>query len=92
MFQQDGEEFREKYKSGEFDVVEFALEAVQQFIPAATWRWVGGKHEAHVYAVTVCSILVTYGVLTSHELYRVKKQLVQKIQILKQLEQVIKRD
>lgn len=61
-------DIREKYFDSEFNVFQFAIKLLKKFIPGASWRWIGGNHKAHIYALEICKILIEYGLLTDQEI------------------------
>lgn len=76
----------DKYFNNEFNLLKFAVKLVEKFVPGASWRWIGGNHQAHIYCVKICRILMEYGLPDESECELIKNVLYLKIQVYKSLE------
>lgn len=89
---QRNEEIKSRYFNDIFNLKNFALKLVRNFIPAATWRWIGANHKCHILSIKLCKILIEYQLLTLGEIEEVKSTIFEKIPALKSLENAVKRD
>ena len=80
------EKLKKKYSSKRFDVCEFGRKCVDNFIPGATWRWVGSDHRAHLYSIQIFKILIEYGAMNVSQFEDMIQILFLKIQNLLNLE------
>ena len=65
---QRNEEIKSRYFNDIFNLKNFALKLVRNFIPAATWRWIGANHKCHILSIKLCKILIEYQFLTLNEI------------------------
>ena len=88
----NNEFIKKKYFSEEFNVLKFCLKIITNFLPGATWRWIGGHHKAHVHSLRLCKLLLEYGVLNNDEIEELRHVLYLKVQVLRSLETIIDND
>lgn len=66
---------RAKYFNEKFNLKEFTMTCINNFILGMTWRWIGGDHKMHMQCLKMVKIIAESGLVNESELDDIKQLL-----------------
>ena len=79
---------KQKYFSKDFNLIEFAMKCNTNFIPAASWRTIGGNHTAHISVIQISLQIIEYGLLNQKDMEVFELNLFSKVSVLHAMEEI----